>query len=85
MSLDHIRELIDHQPATLTPKERETMDERKRFRHVVRRGETLSSLAREYLGDEKLWQAILDANPTLVRPEDLREGQTVLIPTREAK
>jgi nucleoid-associated protein YgaU len=85
MSLDHIRKVIEEQPAGLTSGERASMDERKRFQHVVRKGETLISLAREYLGDAALWQAILDANPALSRPEDLREGQTILIPMREAK
>lgn len=85
LSLDYARELIDQQTRTLSPEERATLDDRKQFAHVVRKGETLSSLAREYLGDDKLWQAILSANPELRRPEDLREGQSILIPSREAK
>jgi nucleoid-associated protein YgaU len=85
MSLEHIRKAIEEQPSTLTRRERETLDGRGRFEHVVKKGETLSSLAREYLGDASRWPAILDANPALVRPEDLREGQAVLIPTREAR
>jgi nucleoid-associated protein YgaU len=85
LSLEHVQDVIDAQPRGLTRGERESMDDRHRFAHVVRKGETLSSLAREYLGDEKLWPAIMDANPSLARPEDLREGETIQIPTRDAK
>jgi nucleoid-associated protein YgaU len=51
----------------------------------VARGDTLASLAREHLGDARLWPAILEANPDLGRPENLREGGTLRIPLREAR
>ena len=63
----------------------ETIDEQRRIEHVVRKGETLTSIARDYLGDGRLAQKILEANRSLLRPEDLREGQTILIPMREAR
>jgi nucleoid-associated protein YgaU len=85
MSVDHIRDMIEQQSGSVLPSERETMDDRKRFEHVVRKGETLTSLAREYLGDERLWQRIMDANRSLLRPEDLHEGQKIVIPLREAR
>lgn len=85
LSLEHMREVIMNQPGSVPQSERRTMDERRQIEHVVKRGETLSGIAREYLGDEKLWEKILDANPTLQRPEDLREGKTILIPLREAR
>ncbi|POF29087.1 LysM peptidoglycan-binding domain-containing protein [Roseibium marinum] len=47
--------------------------------HVVTSGETVDSLARLYLGDERLWPAILDANP-LLHPFDIQPGQTLSIP-----
>ena len=47
--------------------------------HVVQSGETVDSLARLYLGDERLWPAILDANP-LTHPLDIQTGQTLSIP-----
>lgn len=85
LSLEHTREMIEGQTRNLTTDERRSLDDRKRFEHVVRKGETLTSLARDYLGDEKLWRSILEANPALTRPEDLREGETIVIPTREAR
>jgi nucleoid-associated protein YgaU len=85
LSFEHIQEEVENQTGAIRPSERRTMDEKHRIEHVVRKGETLSSIAREYLGDDKLWQEILDANKSLARPEDLREGQTILIPLREAR
>jgi nucleoid-associated protein YgaU len=85
LSEQYLREKIAAIPGAIPASERKTRDEKGRIEHVVKKGETLSTLAREYLGDEKLWPAILEANPSLLRPEDLREGQTVLIPMREAR
>lgn len=85
MSPEAIRDQIENSQAPLTAEERASLDVRGRLPYVVRKGDTLSALARRYLGDETLWRAILDANPHLTRPEDLREGQTVLIPMREAR
>lgn len=51
----------------------------------VGKGDTLSSLAKTHLGDAGLWRAILDANPSLTRAEDLQEGQTLRIPLREGR
>jgi nucleoid-associated protein YgaU len=85
LTMDHAREIVEQQPGGPTPSERRTLDEKHRIEHVVKKGETLSSLARAYLNDERLWQAILDANRSLTRPEDLHEGQTIVIPLKEAK
>lgn len=58
-------------------------DARKGFIEVrVRKGDTLSSLAKTHLGESSQWRAIFDANPDLSRPEDVREGQLLRIPTR---
>jgi phage tail protein X len=58
-------------------------DARRGFIEVrVRKGDTLSSLAKTHLGESAQWRAILDANPDLSRPEDVREGQLLRIPTR---
>jgi nucleoid-associated protein YgaU len=85
ISMDHAREIVEQQSGILTPSEKRTLDEKRTFQHVVKKGETLRGLAREYLNDERLWQAILDANKSLTRPEDLQEGQTILIPLKDAK
>jgi nucleoid-associated protein YgaU len=48
-------------------------------RHVVKKGETVGEIAQKYYGSSKNWQRILEANG-LKRPEDLRSGQTLVIP-----
>lgn len=47
--------------------------------HTVASGETLSSIARKYLGSEKSWRAIAKANPT-VDPSALKIGTKLKIP-----
>jgi LysM repeat protein len=51
--------------------------------HVVRRGETLSSISRKYYGDARRWDRIVAAN-SLVNPDRLREGQELVIPVGDA-
>ncbi len=51
--------------------------------HVVRPGETLAALARQYYGDEHVSRgirAILDANPHIGRGPGIRKELTVTIP-----
>lgn len=47
--------------------------------HKVQPGETLSSIAAHYYGDDRYHVAILKANPTVV-PERLRIGQVINLP-----
>ena len=51
--------------------------------HVVKKGETLSSLARLYYGNENtsMWKKIWQANQAQVpNPNDLKIGQQLVIP-----
>ncbi len=48
-------------------------------RHLVKKGETVGEIAQKYYGSSKDWKRILEAN-ALKRPEDLRAGQTLVIP-----
>lgn len=49
--------------------------------HVIRDGETLYDIAREYFGKSGLWYSIADVNPdTIVDIFDLPVGETILIP-----
>jgi nucleoid-associated protein YgaU len=50
--------------------------------HTVRRGETLYSIARERLGDERHWGALAKANDDLLHgePERLRPGMVLRLP-----
>jgi nucleoid-associated protein YgaU len=45
----------------------------------VRQGDELDLLARRYLGDERLWWRILDAN-SLVYPLDIAPGDVISLP-----
>jgi nucleoid-associated protein YgaU len=51
--------------------------------HVVRAGDRLANISREYLGDANLWKAIADANPG-VDPSRLQVGRKLSIPERGA-
>lgn len=48
-------------------------------KHVVKRGETLYSIARQSYGDGKQWTKIASANPG-VSPSSLKVGQTLMVP-----
>ncbi len=52
-------------------------------KHVVGEGDTLSSIAEQYLGDRSLWPRIKEANPELTNPDVLLVGQTLVIPPKE--
>jgi nucleoid-associated protein YgaU len=47
--------------------------------HVIQKGDTLWSIARQYLGDGKRWKEILQANPG-IQPDKLRVGSTITLP-----
>ena len=49
--------------------------------HTVRKGETLWSLSRTYLGDPKRWKEIVSLNPGLT-PQSLPVGKTIQIPNK---
>lgn len=51
--------------------------------HVVRAGDRLANIAKQYLGDANQWKAIADANPG-IDPGRLKVGQKLSIPEREA-
>ncbi len=48
--------------------------------HVVRPGDTLRTLAREYYGDPNLWERIYDANKDKIERGLPQEGATLTIP-----
>lgn len=49
---------------------------------TVLKGETLREIARKHLGDAARYPEILKLNPRMKRPEDLREGQVLVLPPR---
>ena len=51
--------------------------------HTVASGETLSGIAKRYLGSENAWRAIAKANPT-VDPTAMKIGTKLKIPARES-
>ena len=49
--------------------------------HTVGKGETLSAIAKKYLGDANKYNAIFEANrPMLTDPDKIYPGQTLRIP-----
>jgi len=49
--------------------------------HIVRSGETLSDIARDYLGSGRHWPTLLDANrQVLTHPDKIRPGMKIIIP-----
>lgn len=49
--------------------------------HTVKKGETLSAIAKQYLGSANKYQAIFEANrPMLSDPDKIYPGQTLRIP-----
>ncbi len=54
------------------------------IRHVVRPGDTMSSIAEIWFGDPVKWDLIARANP-LANPGRLKVGQELRLPPRDAK
>lgn len=52
--------------------------------HQVQKGDTLSSLAQQYLGSASRWREIWAANPTLRNPDQIIAGIQISIPTTRA-
>ncbi|MEW6252815.1 MAG: LysM peptidoglycan-binding domain-containing protein [Planctomycetota bacterium] len=49
--------------------------------HVVQKGDTLFSIAKQYYGDGSKWKRIQDANPQIASdPKKLQAGATLTIP-----
>ncbi|MEW6359385.1 MAG: LysM peptidoglycan-binding domain-containing protein [Planctomycetota bacterium] len=75
------------EPALVPPKVEEKIEEPKTEEaeggvHVVKKGETLSDIAGEHLGDRNKWRAIAKANPDL-DPDRIRPGMKLKIPREE--
>ena len=51
--------------------------------YVISEGDTLSSIAKRRWGDPRLWRRIVDFNPGLNTPEDIRMGDTISLPDIE--
>ncbi|MBE9009107.1 LysM peptidoglycan-binding domain-containing protein, partial [Pseudanabaenaceae cyanobacterium LEGE 13415] len=66
------------QPSETSDKAKNLIDDPIR---VVRRGETLSSIAAEEYNDPSLWRLIADVNQ-LENPRDIFPGQTLTVPPR---
>ena len=64
----------------LSSREKKRIDRRGYLKYTVTSDDTLKSLARRYLGRERLWEEILRHNPQLDGPKSLRLGRTIKIP-----
>lgn len=50
--------------------------------HTWKQSDRLDRLAAEKLGHPRLWWKIMDANPMIQNPSDIRPGQQIRIPAR---
>ncbi|MDZ4744270.1 MAG: LysM peptidoglycan-binding domain-containing protein [Verrucomicrobiota bacterium] len=48
--------------------------------YTVKSGDTLASISRKFYHSSNKWQKILDANPSLGEPKNLKPGQNLVIP-----
>lgn len=62
----------------------EVLRERCCVQYVIRKGETLHTIAKRHLGGVQRMQALLDLNPDL-EPNKLTVGQRIWLPARDAK
>lgn len=53
-------------------------------RYTVQRGDTLTSIARAEYGEDSYWLKIREANPDLANPDQIKEGQVIFLPPKEA-
>lgn len=77
---DPIQKAIDDAEVTINERMKKDVDSQNRLHHKVQKGETLTSLAKKFLGDEKLLRRILEENPGLADPDHLQVNQEILIP-----
>ena len=75
--------IINQLPALPPQEPRDTRpapeDEPSVRRYTVRRGDTLSRIAKKFYGDGQKWKRIAKANH-LADPDEIREGQSLVIP-----
>ena len=64
-------------PAAATGKEAKSTA----IRHTVQPGDTLHTIAADYLGDSARWKTVWTSNPGLTNPLELEPGQVLEVPT----
>ena len=64
----------------ILPDDWKNVDKRGYLNYTVKRGETLSSIADKFLGRRTLWTLLIQHNPKIGGPTDLREGTVLKIP-----
>lgn len=77
-------EADDSEPEPEQPQRPELPEPPPHTDYTVASGDTLSSIAREWFGDESKWDLIARANP-LVDPNRLRVGQVLRLPPRDTE
>jgi nucleoid-associated protein YgaU len=66
---------------TVAASSRDDVREARDTRHIVRKGDTLQSVAARYLGDERRWNEIYQANKDSIgRGGELKPNQVLIIP-----
>jgi len=64
----------------IPPWEKTRIDRDGYYNYRLRPHDTLSRIAQKYLGRASLWRVIMDHNPQILDPRDIRPGMVVRIP-----
>jgi len=72
-------EVAKKEEAPTTLSQETTVTDEEVIRHIVERGETLTSISEFYFGDGNAWKKIAAANPGL-DPNRIKPGQVIIIP-----
>ena len=66
------------QPTRQTPTQNETRE------YVIKSGDTLSKIAKQYYGNANDWNRIYDANKSVIsNPDKIFPGQKIIIPEKK--
>ncbi len=76
------RKTIEEQEASAEPKPESPSDPEpnEESTYTIQKGDTLWSIAESHYGDGSRWKDILEANPEIEDPKNLREGQEIVLP-----
>jgi 5'-nucleotidase len=74
---------VERNPTVKTPVAKPVVEKGTPTTHKVKKGDTLSSIAKEVYGDANLWKKIADANKDKIpNPNKLKIGTVLTIPPR---
>ena len=76
----YVRKYDEKNNEAITISTRTSVINKQYFVHIVKQGDTLVSLANQYLNNDSLYRYIADLNPQITFPDSLTVGSQVRIP-----